>query len=99
MGIGHFGPFGRCFQHVPRDRNFWWASSRLISTPPYTGKTEADGFHFTGKMSYDGGSLLKKHFGVVSRYKIDAERIPRPRQGPWLSAPRFEHRGRLYGST
>lgn len=82
-----------------RDPNFWWANSNFIVDRPFTGETKPNGFTFKGKKTYDGGSLLKLSFGVVSRYVLDANRIPRPERGPWRSSPRFETSGRLVGST
>lgn len=102
MGVGAHGPLGPGFHHVGeifKDRNFWYANSNFILSPPFTGEATANGFIFKGKKTYDGGSLLKLGFGVVSRYVLDAHRIPRPERGPWRSSPRFERFGHLMGST
>ncbi|SDF46019.1 hypothetical protein SAMN04488542_11142 [Fontibacillus panacisegetis] len=87
--------------HMPvrQDPNFWWANANFILTPPFTGETQADGFHLKGNMTYSGGSLINRQFGVASRYELHSNRIPRPDRGPWRSAPHVEITGRVIGST
>jgi len=81
------------------DPSFWWAESNWFGTPPYAGEFQADGLHFKGKRSYDGGSLIFLHFGVNARFALDANRVPRPERPPWRSAPHVELFGELVGWT
>ncbi|PFC51175.1 hypothetical protein CN282_12375 [Bacillus thuringiensis] len=87
--------------HFPNRQNtfFFWANSIFKNTAPFIGELKSDGFHFTGMKTYDGSSLLKLQFGVSSLFELQAERIPRPDQGPWRSAPNIELFGNIIGST
>ncbi|USK33316.1 hypothetical protein LIT25_22780 [Bacillus sp. F19] len=100
QGIGSEGPLGP-IHHVggllPRD--FWFSDSRLVLNPPFTGETTANGFTFRGRLSYNSGSLLKTGFGVVARYVLSPDRIPRPERGPWRSVPRLDLFGLISGGT
>jgi hypothetical protein len=83
----------------PTDHSFWAADWSGSSTLPYTIEGQADGIHFKGKKTYDGGDLLFLNFGIKSHYAIAPERIPRPESPPWRSAPFVELFGELMAWT
>lgn len=89
------------YTYIPmrQDDNFWAATSTFFATPPYVAEARADGFHFRGKKTYNGSSLIKLSFGVKSRYELHASRVPRPNQPPWRSAPHVELFGQLLAWT
>ncbi|MFD5750412.1 hypothetical protein [Streptomyces sp. NPDC127033] len=84
---------------VPRaaDPDFWFANAQASSTQPYTGRFLADGLHFTGKLTYNGGSLSFRNFGARFRYELQSNRIPATSTGRWRSDPHMELFGGLLG--
>lgn len=81
------------------DPSFWAADWNWSGTSPYVGESQADGIHFRGMLTYDGGDLIFRNFGLKSRYEIQANRIPRPDRPPWRSAPNAQLWGELRGYT
>lgn len=80
------------------DSNFWFFNFNFIDHLPFTGRQMADGFHLSGRMTYDGGSLIKRNFGIAVRYELHENRI-RPFIFRFSSSPVIEITGRIIGST
>jgi hypothetical protein len=81
------------------DPSFWWAHWHGFVTAPFTGEAQADGTHLRGKKTSDSGSLQRLTYGVVSRYELQADRIPQSSTGRWSSAPGAELFGDLLAWT
>lgn len=81
------------------DPSFWAADWNMFSTAPFTGEGQADGLHFRGKKTYDGGDLIFLSFGEKTRYELQANRIPRPDRPSWRSGPHVELFGELLAWT
>ena len=83
----------------PSDHSFWAADWSWFNVGPFTAEGQADGIHFRGKKTYDGGDLIFLNFGIKSRYELQANRIPRPERPPWRSSPHVELFGELVAWT
>ncbi|MGW4239330.1 hypothetical protein ACWEJP_21340 [Streptomyces sp. NPDC004749] len=81
------------------DPSFWFARAEASETTPFNGKFLADGLHFTGKATYNSGSLSFRNFGARFRYELQSNRIPPTSTGRWRSDPHVEIFGGLLGSV
>lgn len=79
------------------DHSFWWATTDWWGEGGITASFGDDGLSFTGSVNSHDGSLQNYHFGYVSYFEVQPERIPAA--GQLLSAPRVNMSGKFLATT
>ena len=80
------------------DPSFWEVDWSPIEWAPFSVSRQADGIHFRGKLSHNGG-LIERKFGAVWRLELHADRIPPSPTGRYTSNPNVQLSGRLLGAV